>query len=194
MTSSQGSLGRPNFYFFSDTKQVDWPWEALFLGRMAWPGSLGRKYFCPVAGTLDPETPGWRSLTQVQPCRYKHPLLGVSLGNFWRKSATHTQFWCVSHSSSALPHWALDNARKISPLPKAASEFLSHSFHHPMCCHCVLTCFTHCELLEPQSVSLCSSVCQYPVHSRLSLNVWGMREWMDSGMSERMHEEMSEWR
>lgn len=36
--------------------------------------------FCPVDRTLDPETPGLRSLTQVQPRRYKHPLPGVCLG------------------------------------------------------------------------------------------------------------------
>ena len=137
--------------------------------------------FCPVDRILDPETPGLRSLTQVQPRRYKHPLPGVCLGTLWRKSATHTQSWCVSHPSSALPqHRALNNARKISPPPIATSVFLSHGFHHPMYCHCVLTCFIRSELLEPRSMSPGSSVClqpvQPPAHRSLSLNVLCLRE------------------
>lgn len=42
----------------------------------------------PVNATPDP---GLRNLTQVQTCKYRHPIPGVCLDTFRRKSVTHPQ-------------------------------------------------------------------------------------------------------
>lgn len=168
---TQGSLGKPDFFLFCQWYLVSWAsLGGTVLGKGGLIGSIWEWVFSPAHRC---KSNPWNS--RPEKCDPSStPFPGVCLDTFWRKSAAHPSPSWVSLFSPVLSRlWALGNARKMSPLPTAALLLLSHGFHHTVYCHCLLMCFSYCELLEAVECVLLHTVSLHPVqsaaHQRLSL-------------------------